>query len=148
MSETRPWLGSYVSLGLFQTTRDLRLVDCTRDHQSHTALFIEEPPADQRDAAVWAQIDRAFTKPVTRSDDTDTYVATQILAELFKHEGFDGILYGSAFGERSANVALFSRDSVELVMCELHEVTGVKLNFRERDNPYFVRSVKSRATKK
>ena len=148
MSEVRPWLGSYISLGYFEVTRDLALMDCTRDHESGQKLYFEEPPEEERDLAVWAQIDRAYTKPVTRSDDTDEYVATQILSELFRDVGFDGITYRSAFGERSTNIALFDRESIRLHSCQLHEATQAKFNFRERENPYWVRAAQSSKKKR
>jgi hypothetical protein len=66
------------------------------------------------------------------------------LVELFRDEGFDGIAYRSAFGERSTNLALFDLECAELKSCQLHEVTNVKMNFVERDNPYWV---KRRTTK-
>lgn len=148
MSEVRPGLGSYISLGLFKTTRDLALVDCARDHSSGERIYFNEPPDDKRDTAVWSQIARAFTKPVTRSDDTDDYVATQILAELFRDEGYDGIAYRSAFGDRSTNIALFDRNSVKLHNCQLFEATQAKFNFQERDNPYWARVAKSSKKKR
>lgn len=148
MSEVRPWIGSLISLGHFEITRNLTVVDCTRDHEKTGLFYFEEHPEEEWDLAVWAQIDSAFTKPVTRSDDRDEYVATQILSELFRDEGFDGIAYKSAFGERSTNFALFDRESAELRSCQLFEVTQAKLNFRERDNPYWVRSAKASKSKK
>lgn len=148
MSEVRPWLGSYISLGNFEVTRDLSLMNCARDHAGISKLFFEEPNEEERDRIVWAQIDRAFTKPVTRSDDTDEYVATQILAELFRDIGFDGLAYRSAFGEKSTNIALFDRQSVRLRSCQLHEATQAKFNFQERDNPYWVRAANKSSRKK
>ena len=97
---------------------------------------------------MWSDIDRAFTKPVTRGDDSGEYVATQILVELFRDEGFDGIAYRSAFGERSTNLALFDLNSAELTGCQLHEVSSVKMNFRERDNPYWINRSRKSAKKR
>jgi len=145
MSEVRPWIGSMISLGLFVTTRDMALVDCRRHSDEGQTIFLEVPPVEEWAGIVWSEIGRAFTKPVTRSDETGDYVATQILAELFRAEGFDGIAYGSAFGERSTNLALFDLDSAELEQCQLHEATQIKMNFRERDNPYWVRKISQRS---
>lgn len=137
MSEVRPWLGSLISLGHFEVQKDLLLVDCRR--RQTPSFLIDDPGRSKWDDAVWSDIDRAFTTPVTRSDDTADYVATQILVELFRSEGFDGIAYQSAFGERSMNIALFDLDCAELTSCQLHEASSININFRERDNPYFVR---------
>lgn len=146
MSEVRPWLGSLISLGQFETTKDLTLVDCSRNTSSNLRYYFEEPEMVEWDNIVWSDIDRAFTTPVTKSDDSGEYVATQILVELFRDEGFDGIAYRSAFGERSTNLALFDLDCAELKSCQLHEVSSVNMNFRDRDNPYWVK--RSRAKHK
>jgi hypothetical protein len=140
MSEVRPWLGSMISLANFSTMKNLKLVNCASESDKRRHFFFDDIPADEFDEAVWSDIDRAFTKPVTRSDDSGEYVATQILTELFLDEGFDGIAYRSAFGEHSMNLALFDLDSAEVQGGELFEVTSAKLNFRERDAPYWVRS--------
>ncbi len=139
MSEVRPWLGSMVSLGQFKLTKDLRVVDCTKGEASSPRFLIEDPGTENWDNAVWADIDRAFTRPVTRDDSQTEYVSTQILVELFRSEGYDGIAYKSAFGEKSTNIALFDLDCADLVGCQLHEASSLRFNFRERDNPYFVR---------
>ena len=148
MSEVRPWLGSLISLGQFEITRDLRVIDCSRYSDRKFRFFLEEPTDEKRDTAVWSDIDRAFSKPVTRSDDTDEYVATQILAELFRDTGFDGIAYRSAFGEKSMNIALFDLAVAELRSCQLYEVTQAHLNFQERDNPYWVRTARKAGQRK
>ena len=150
MSEVRPWLGSMISLAQFETTKPLKVVDCTRSSEQRTLIYFDEPSDDEIDSAVWSEIDRAFTKPVTRSDDSSEYVATQILTELFQDAGFDGIAFRSAFGERSINLALFDLESAVVTYGQLFEVTSAKLNFQERDNPYWVRSAhrsKSRKSK-
>ena len=139
MSEVRPWLGSMISLAQFETLRDLTVVDCTRDARSKTEFFLREPQENEREQVVWSSINRAFTTPTTRSDDQDAYVATQILAELFKDNGFDGVAYRSAFGESSVNLALFDIGAAEIRNCQLYELTSARFNFNERDNPYWVR---------
>lgn len=144
MSEVRPWIGTLVSLGQFEIIRDLRLVDCTRVEVDRLDLLFESESSGRIDVvdAVWSEINRAFTKPVTRSDDLGEYVATQILVEFFRSENFDGIIYRSAFGERSQNLALFELKDAELVSCQLYEATSVRMNFQDRDNPYWVRRSK------
>lgn len=138
MSEVRPWLGAYVSVGHFEAQRDLRLIDCSKYHGKEFYYFLNEPPPDKVDIAVWSHIDRAFSRPVTRSDDTAEYVATQILAEQFRASGFDGIAYKSAFGRQAFNIALFDLESAKLTYCELHEATQVRVVFKERADPYWV----------
>ena len=75
---------------------------------------------------------------MTSQDEIAEYVSTQILAELFKREGFDGVAYKSNFGEDGYNVALFDLDAADLINCFLFEVKKIEMEFEERANPYFV----------
>ena len=83
-------------------------------------------------------IDEAFARPVTPADDLADYAPTQIIAELFKVHGFDGIAYRSSLGP-GHNIALFDLDAANLTNCFLWQVEAVKFKFEEAANPYFVR---------
>jgi len=72
---------------------------------------------------------------VTRSDDSSECVTTQILTELFRYAGYDGIAFRRAFGEHSINLALFDLESAVISSGQLFEATSVKVNFQERGNP-------------
>lgn len=95
------------------------------------------PPKDW-DKAVWAAIDRAFARPVARTDDVGEYVPTQIIAETFKARGFDGIAYRSALDD-GHNIALFDISAAHLVTCHLFEARKLQFEFHETANPYFVK---------
>jgi hypothetical protein len=79
MSEVRPWVGSLVSVAQFQTVKDLTVVNCSV-HQGGLVVHFEEPDCEEIERTVWACIDSAFSEPVTPSDNTADYVATQVLA--------------------------------------------------------------------
>ncbi|MEX6396516.1 RES family NAD+ phosphorylase [Providencia hangzhouensis] len=68
-------------------------------------LGVKELTAQQKEKAVWTDIDNAFSTPVTRSDDKANYAPTQILAELFRSAGYDAIAYKSHFGDEGYNIA-------------------------------------------
>jgi hypothetical protein len=135
MAEVRPWIGSHVSVSQFKTMKDLKIMNCTSD-RSNFIYYFKEPPPKEREQAVWADIDRAFSRPVTPSDDVDDYVPTQIIAELFKTKGFDGIGYRSSLG-KGYNVVLFDISAAELMNGFLFELSGIEFNFEQRVNPYF-----------
>ena len=138
MSEVRPWVGSLISLGFFKTRRSLKLVDCSVHHASGRKIYFKEPLAKGRADAVWTHIDRAFSEPVTEQDDVAEYVPTQIVAELFKSAGYDGIVYKSAFGEDGYNIALFDAADADLTFCALYKAKSVEWNFTEDSNPYWI----------
>jgi hypothetical protein len=107
MAECRPWVGSLVSVGKFEIARALRIVDCTSDREKSGFYFSllrkeYEPPAEQIEEAVWGDVAHAFRKPVTRDDDVADYASTQVIAELFRRERFDGVGYRSACAASSS----------------------------------------------
>ena len=150
MSEVRPWVGALVSVAQFKVMRPLTVVNCSVLTGRYIELAYSKrtfdelvsgktPSPDEFEKIVWAEIDTAFSEPVTESDDLAEYAATQTLAELFRSEGYDGVAYKSAFGEDGYNVALFDLDSARQLNGTLHEVTSVEFKFSEnfRDQ-YFI----------
>jgi hypothetical protein len=130
MSEVRPWIGSVVSVGRFQIERDLRIVDCSVFHGDNIP-HIESPSPDDIETIVWTHIDHAFARPVTRSDNTAEYAATQVLAEIFRSEGHDGIIYKSAFSAEGYNVALFDLNCAHQIDSTIFTVRNAKYDFKE-----------------
>jgi hypothetical protein len=125
MTEVRPWIGSTISLAAFETIRDLKLVDCTQPPSSNAQDPVEN--------AVWAEINEAFAEPIVRSDTTGDYAATQILAEVFKGEGADGVIYKSAFLASGLNLALFDLGCAKLLDTTLFKVENAAFEFAPLD---------------
>jgi hypothetical protein len=133
MAEARPWKGSLISVGQFETQKDMVLINCANHHKGFV-LYFEEPDAEKKEQAVWSEIDKAFSEPVTLNDRVADYVPTQILAEFFKTNGFDGIFYKSALGEGN-NIVLFDIESATLVNCKLFETEKISFDFQQAANP-------------
>jgi hypothetical protein len=81
---------------------------------------------------VWTSIDLGFAEPVDRSNDVADYAPSQIIAELFKRSGYDGVKYRSAFSEEGHNIALFDLTSAQPDpnSCTLFHPTRVNFEFR------------------
>jgi len=137
MAEVRPTVGTYVSVGQFKTLRPLTLLDCSMGYNSGFNFYFEEPDVEEQERAVWNDIDRAFSEPVTVSDSTADYAPTQILSEMFKREGYDGVAYKSNLGS-GFNLVLFDPNAADLINCFLFRVKSVVFKFDEAANPYFV----------
>lgn len=139
ISEIRAWAGSVVSVAQFIVQRDLRALNLTSGHvraspiHPHLDLmFSEKPPSvEAKQDAVWFDIDLAFSRPVTLSDDTADYVPTQVLSELFWSAGYDAIIYRSHFVEEGYNIALSNVEDAEAINCAPYEVSGTKVEFEE-----------------
>jgi RES domain-containing protein len=135
-AEVRPWKGGVVSVGQFRLARDLKLVNATSDAE-RTFYFGEEPSPEERAEAVWLDIDHAFSAPTTTSDDAAEYVPTQILGELFRHHGYDGVAYRSSYGS-GHNVALFDLDLAIQVNCFVVRVKDMSFIFEQEHHSYAV----------
>ena len=136
ISEIRPWIGSEISVARFRIVRDLKAVDLSRQHGRFSLEYImldgtklEEPNAEDREKAVWTDIDNAFSRPVTRTDAALGYVPTQILAELFRDAGYDALVYKSQFGEGGYNVVLFGLDDAVATNGVPCKVTKIDVQF-------------------
>ena len=147
IAEVRPWLGSELSVAQFRVLRDLKVIDLTRGHDksslelmNFTVLLGErEATPEEKQKAVWTDIDAAFSRPVTAHGDSAEYVPTQILAELFASLGYEGLIYRSNFGDEGYNLALFDIDAAKAINAAPYRVTGVKVCFEEYGNRWFSR---------
>lgn len=143
LAEVRPWAGAHISGAQFRAVRALRVVDCTM-HEPRSFCIFGETPEERWDDDVWADVDHAFSRPVTLADNTADYVPTQIIAEVFKSGGFDGVAYASSVGE-GRNIALFDLDAVEMHGCAVYSLKSIRFEFEQSSNPYVVQSEKTQA---
>lgn len=139
LSEVRPWMGAQISLGHFRTTRDLRLVDFSPGHEwkLDADLLLGTLPPEEVLKGIWAQVDRAFSEPISDDPSTAEYVPTQVIAEVFRREGLDGLVYKSMLGE-GFNMALFDLDCVDLVACSLYKTEKLSFRFTDEGQTYHV----------
>ena len=138
IAEVRPWVGSAVSVSQFRTTRELRALDLTQEFGNHWMPpfsvkdgTFQSVDADGAEKSVWANIDNAFSRPVNRADDPAEYVPTQILAELFRDEGYEAIVYCSRVRKTGYNVVIFEPDDADPVDGRPYEVAKIKLKAKE-----------------
>jgi hypothetical protein len=139
-------MGSPVSVASFQVKRDLRVIDCSKGSAGRPLrkeMFerMDHLSPNDLELSNWTEIDLAFAEPVDRSDDVADYAPTQIIAELFKHEQYDGIKYRSALSATGHNLALFDTAAAEVVSCEVFSVSKINAEFNEPDPefPLYIR---------
>ena len=143
LSELRPQITQHLSLARFTTNRNIKLVDCcSLVGPNHYTSCIFNPPKSQEEIgnAIWSIINIAFTRPVNNNESSSDYIPTQILAELFKTEGFDGVRYKSNLGVGN-NFALFDLGLVDLASCTLRKTESINYNFEDCGTPCPVRGV-------
>ena len=142
ISEIRPWNGSEISVAKFRTVRELKIIDLSegREEIPENFLMLEQwfaddvPSRETRERAVWTDIENAFSRPVSRSDELADYVPTQILAELFQANGFDALVYRSQFGDSCQNFALFNIDDADPIEALPVRITGLEVKFESMGN--------------
>lgn len=135
MSEIRPWLGSIISIAKFSNTRELKVIDFSKYHGEKCPFYLKEPDDDKKQRAVWWHIDNAFSEPVTNSDLKSDYAPTQIIAELIKSLGYDGIAFNSSLGD-GLNLALFNLDSANFQSCSLSQANTIEFSFGGVSTPF------------
>jgi RES domain len=135
MSEVRPAVGSKISLGEFRIARDLRLVDFSVGHDSPFGPPFGEPTTAEVVDNVWSQVDRAFSEPVSETPSTAEYAPTQVIAEHFRSNGFDGLVYKSKLGP-GLNMVLFDLGAATMRSCSLFAVREVRFTFEDQNEAY------------
>jgi hypothetical protein len=130
MSEVRPWKYSRISVASFVTAKDMFIVDCTFPTQRATPPVRFPTEQELMESYCWLQIASAFSEPVSATDDIADYAPTQVLADLFRLNGIDGILYKSELGEGN-NVALFDIHSARVKDRFLYMVDSIQFAFHE-----------------
>ncbi|MFZ1290218.1 MAG: RES family NAD+ phosphorylase [Melioribacteraceae bacterium] len=127
MAEVRPWIGSQITLAKLKTNRKISLINLAKDLR--TRLYIlGEPNREIKEKKIWSTINKAFSKPITVEDQTTDYVPTQIISELFRNHGYDGIIYNSNLG-KGLNTVLFNLDSADVIDCQLFKLDRISCNF-------------------
>lgn len=133
MSEVRPGLDSLISVGRFEATKDLNVIDLSKRREK-IKLYLKEPDEPERTEAVWGEMNAAFAFPISNSDFVSDYAPTQIIADLIRSLGYDGVVYGSSLRKGGVSIALFDLDSASIVECSLYNVAGVDFRFNEELN--------------
>lgn len=138
VAELRPWLGALVSVSKLGPLRELRLVDCSEGHDSEFEVYFDEPSPEEREKSVWRAIGRAFSEPANPDPGVAEYVPTQVLAEHFRNQGYDGVVYKSRLGP-GFNLAVFDLDALEVLDVCLYPVKAVQYEIGELQKSYVVK---------
>ena len=125
------------------------------DPTGSTGSKLVAPPESEWDEVVWSRISQAFAEPKDPHDSTLTYAPTQIVAEVLRDDGYDGIRYQSSMRKDGVNVALFDVSSAKGSDPQLRLVKSIEytysngggIRFAGVPTPGEVFKTNSRATK-
>ncbi len=122
MSEVQPWRGQEISVARLSLLRDVRLADFSVNNFDGTVhdldllwplthLNNKIPLTNTKhEKYLWRWIDRAFSTPIVKPDNTIDYIPTQIIAEAINAAGYDGVSYNSSVAN-GVNYALFDAEN-------------------------------------
>ena len=135
IAEVRPWVGTNISTGQFKLMKDVRLVDFSRDKETRLSSLFGQLTADKIEKYIWAEMNYSFSNPIQVNDKSADYAPTQIIAEFFKNNGFDGIAYKSGLGP-GFNLALYEPNAAEQLNGFLFSIDEVSYKFSENGQSY------------
>ncbi len=118
VAEMRPVKGDVITVATFAVAAPTDMVDCRiRDDQSPD----------------WGALNFELSFPVGRGETWRSYLPTQCIAEFFRAEGFNGLLYRSAMNEPGFNIALFDKNLARIKTRGLFAVHCVKYDVRRHE---------------
>ncbi len=126
INEVRAGLYDYISVGTFELSRDIRVVDFSR-------LNSISPFSEDLDITVHAinkqhleKLNDEIKKPLRRFDSELTYLTTQYFSEFAKSLGYDGIKYMSSMDNNGFNIALFDESVCTCKESNLYEIKDIQ----------------------
>nr|NJM04916.1 RES family NAD+ phosphorylase [Desulfobacula sp.] len=137
--EVKAWIGQKVSIGYFELKKRLKCIDVSQDKKTLIPYWggcEEKLNSEEREKAVWGAINSSFSEPIRSADDTINYIPTQYLSELFKNNGYDGIIYKSSLMKKGYNIVLFNPEDAILSGAKVFEIDSIMPSISECDNSY------------
>lgn len=139
LNEVRAWPGQEVSTWTFTCGEELKLVDLSKKLATgFSSVIIDfnngKLMSKDTDDNLLGEINQAFTTPVRNSDDSSDYVLTQIISELIKTEGYDGIVYNSFFTKSGKNIVIFDSEKMIIKNGLVFEVKSLNIAYEQVSN--------------
>lgn len=96
---------------------------------ANIAVDIDMNPEIEKSLDEWllSFIQSAFSSPTNNPDD---YIPTQIIAEYFRHLGYDGIRYSSSLHRDGYNMTIFDTSKCEAVFSTDLRLENIKIGLR------------------
>lgn len=122
-AEIRPHPGELVSVGSFEVTKDLRIVDL-RSHDL-TKLWRNDSELEMLELVI--AMERVFATAAPPSN-RSAYTLTQFLGEIFRRLEFDGVLFRSTVGDGD-NLVIFNPANAAWINGSSRAIDVKKVNY-------------------
>ena len=120
-----------LSVGTFEVTRDLKIVDFIHNISLYN-LYTDDLKSFKENIIKKKVIDAIgsdLSKPLRRYDSELEYVPTQLICEYCRRVvGADGIIFESSLHKGARNYVLFDETSAKCVDVESHEITRIDID--------------------
>ncbi|MBR5174330.1 MAG: RES family NAD+ phosphorylase [Bacteroidales bacterium] len=119
--EVRPILYNAVNVAGIEVKEPLRI--------ANIAVDIDPNPEKEKSVDEWLLgfVQSAFSSPTNNPDD---YIPSQIIAEYFRHLGYDGIRYSSSLHEGGYNLTIYDVSKCEPVFSTDMRFEKMKISLR------------------
>jgi len=135
VAEVRPARGFLVSVVELKISRDVRVIDLFSPPQRPNPFTTRDLPWVLDLDRLFGQLSWWMAEPTSHGEDRRTYLRTQLVAELSRKHGYDGIRYGSALDYPSGrNLALFFPDSVTVHCVAQVVIESTAVQYRREEN--------------
>jgi hypothetical protein len=135
ISEVRPALGFYVSVGTLKLKRDCRVLDLTKDLPELNPFIRESLGWHVEIRSLLDSLGEDMSRPLERADDKKLYVPCQRLADYIRRNYYDGIRYPSALNPGGSSIVFFDPEIAEVVNAKLVKITEVKVEYEPDEEP-------------
>ncbi|HHF2974472.1 TPA: RES family NAD+ phosphorylase [Vibrio diabolicus] len=128
IAETRPWKGANISIASISPKRKLKLVNLTKVCKAkNLQSFKGQDVVDGVNSFISEAARMKFFSSPAHPDDEHSYIVSQYIVDMFRNEGFDGVLYESVLYEEGQNICIFDATQVSFSSTvEVHTVKGIE----------------------
>ena len=109
--EVRPQLNQKVSLAKIEIKKELELLNLTHLYNLKTANYKREAFVDIISEALYTPIN---------DDEKDKYINTQIIADIAREMGYDGIVHISSINKGGTNYCIFNYENCKPISSEIY----------------------------
>ncbi|MHC4879157.1 MAG: RES family NAD+ phosphorylase [Planctomycetota bacterium] len=144
VAEMKATPNAHLTLSRFEVTEAALMVDFARSVQGEVNPSVLHGEPSMWDDFVWTQMSAEFSRPVLEGHEGHEYRVTQRLAEMFRTEGYAGILYRSSRRAGGTNVILF--DPAMAYLLDQSDIVAVKGSQSYAVLPNLIKSGRSVST--
>jgi len=125
-AEIKPYVGEYLTIGKFETKRELKILDMRRPGVDSPFIYGDGLKLALESFRVLRYLSSELSKPITPGKSDLDYLPTQFFCEKVKHQKFDGIYYRSSLAS-GYNLVLFSPKYVNCFETTLEKIKEIKI---------------------